>query len=258
MSRDSLGDRIKGYENIQRNYLTRRMPMIIRIDGKAFHSFTKGFQKPFDMVFMKTMWETTKYLCSNIQGCKVGYTQSDEISLLLNDYESIDSCAWFDKNVQKMVSISASMATLAFNNSFKKIVDEWINEEENCNEKLNDTYNKRTDTALFDSRVFVIPSEEVNNYFVWRQQDATRNSIQMIGQANFAHKQLHGKSCNQIQEMLFQDKAINFNNLPVYQKRGVCILKETYFKQEAQRTRWAVDEDIPIFNQDKGYIEKYI
>lgn len=216
--KDSLGDRMKTYEGVTRNHLTRRTPVIIRVDGKAFHSFTKGFQRPFDMVLMESMWETTKYLCENIQGCKLGYVQSDEISLLLTDYDDIGTQAWFENNILKMTSISASMATLAFNNSFnvnqlKYISDNDVND---LTVKQSMKYGSRIGTALFDSRVFNIPKEEVCNYFIWRQQDATRNAIQMVGQSNFGHKKLQNKNCNQIQEMLFQEKGINFNDLPAY------------------------------------------
>lgn len=269
MKNDNLGNRMKGYENVPKSYLTRRMPVIIRLDGKAFHTFTKGFQKPFDNVLMKTMQETAKELCSKIQGCKIAYTQSDEISLLLVDYDKIDTCAWFDNNIQKMVSISASMATLFFNNIFSLTVgdqyQQWIDtynlKNTIENEKIRrqfDTYLLKENSALFDARVFSIPKEEVCNYFIWRQQDATRNAIQMVGQANFSHKQLHGKSCNQIQEMLFQEKQLNFNDLPVAQKRGTCIVKEQYQKEGVIRNKWVEDLNIPIFTQDRNYIEKYI
>ena len=123
--RDSLGDRMKGYENVTRTKLVRRMPVIIRIDGKAFHTFTKGFDKPFDSLLMDAMNRTMKYLCENIQGCMLGYTQSDEISLLLVDYQTLTTDSWFDDTVQKMCSISASMATLVFNKAWKEVVDEW-------------------------------------------------------------------------------------------------------------------------------------
>jgi tRNA(His) 5'-end guanylyltransferase len=122
MKYNSLGDRMKGYENVSRIYLTRRMPLIIRIDGNAFHTFTKGFAKPFDPIFMQAMQETMQKLCEKIQGCKVGYTQSDEISLLLIDYDNLDTDAWFDKNLQKTVSISASIATMEFNGIFSRLV----------------------------------------------------------------------------------------------------------------------------------------
>ena len=128
-NRDNLGDRMKTYENVTRAHLVRRMPVIIRIDGKAFHTFTRGFQKPFDQILMKTMQDTMKYLCENIQGCVLGYTQSDEISLLLIDYQTLTSDAWFDNTVQKMCSISASMATLAFNKCFRENVNQWNSEK---------------------------------------------------------------------------------------------------------------------------------
>ncbi len=257
MSNDNLGDRMKGYENVERRYLTRRLPTLIRLDGKAFHSFTKGFQKPFDMILMKTMWDTAIYLCENVMGCKVVYTQSDEITLLLTDYDNLNTQAWFDKNIQKMCSISASMATLAFNQYFfSNVMDSWDDGVITLEER--EKYQKKYNAALFDSRVYCIPKEEVCNAFIWRQQDATRNAIQMVGQANFSHKQLQNKSCNQIQEMLFQEKGINFNDIPIYQKRGACIVKETYMKEDAQRTKWIVDKDIPIFTQDRNYIERYI
>lgn len=118
MKYNSLGDRMKGYENISRIYLTKRSPVIIRIDGKAFHSFTKGFLRPFDNILMETMAETAKFLAQNISGCKLAYTQSDEISLLLTDYETNETQPWFENNLQKLVSVSASMATLHFNRIF--------------------------------------------------------------------------------------------------------------------------------------------
>lgn len=268
MDKDSLGDRMKGYENIERRYLTGRTPALIRLDGKAFHTFTKGFERPFDEILIKTMQETTRYLCENIMGCKIGYTQSDEIQLLLIDYDKLETQAWFDKNIQKMVSVSASMATLAFNKYFKDLAREYysipVSIDFMPDEKqkfYTDRYNKycsKFDMALFDSRTYNLPKEEVCNAFIWRQQDATRNAIQMVGQSNFSFKQLQNKSCPEIQEMLFQEKGINFNDLPEYQKRGSCIIKEEYFYGNSVRTRWIVDEKIPIFTQNRFYIEKYL
>jgi len=257
MSKDNLGDRMKVYENVERRYLIKRMPTLIRIDGKAFHTFTKGFCKPLDMILTQTMWDTAKYLCENVMGCKIAYTQSDEISLLLTDYDSLATQAWFDKNIQKMVSVSSSMATMAFNkNFFSNVMDKW--DEEIITLEEREHYQKRFNNAMFDSRVYNIPKEEVCNSFIWRQQDATRNAIEAVGQANFSHKQLQNKTCNHIQEMLFQEKGINFNDLPTYQKRGACIVKEKYDKEGTMRTRWVVDKNIPIFTQDRDYIEKYL
>lgn len=272
---DALGNRMKRYENVTRNYLTRRVPVIIRVDGKAFHTFTRGMKKPFDNIFMQTMQETMRYLCENIQGCALGYTQSDEITLVLTDYETITTDAWFGYNIQKMSSISASMATLAFNKFFEENVniysenlfDAWNTTEEDWGyfEALSDKVNK----ALFDSRVFSLPKEEVCNCLIWRQQDATRNSIQAVGQANFSQKQLHGKSCNVIQDMLFTEKGVNWNDFPTDCKRGTCcyrISENTTMIDprdkgkliDVSRNIWVIDNEIPIFTKDRDFIERWL
>lgn len=116
--KDQLGDRMKGYEQNSRITLTRRVPVIIRLDGKAFHTYTRGLKKPFDRVLMTTMQNTMQYLCENIQNCVFGYTQSDEITLVMTDYKTITTDAWFGNGVQKMCSVAASMATVAFNKFF--------------------------------------------------------------------------------------------------------------------------------------------
>jgi tRNA(His) 5'-end guanylyltransferase len=258
---DLLGARMKKYEHTFRTHLMRRQPVVIRIDGKAFHTFTRGMKKPFDAVLSLTMWETTQYLCQNIQGCKLGYTQSDEISLLLTDYEKLNTDAWFDYNVQKMTSISASMATLAFNQFFQKNVNELVigNIDYDASKYVGKV-------ALFDSRVVALPKEEVVNYFIWRQQDASKNSVSMVAQANFSHKELQNKNTGEMQEMLFSQKGINWNDIIVPYKRGLCTVKKTIQKtvetkngpQEYMRREWVMDRDIPIFTQDRAYIECYV
>lgn len=266
---DALGNRMKTYEYVTRNYLTRRLPVIIRIDGKAFHSFTRDLNKPFDEIFVKSMQDTMKYLCENIQGCVLGYTQSDEITLVLVDYQDIDSCAWFDNNIQKMVSVSASMATLAFNKAFVEHAREWTDNyyeawhNEDWETKYLEVLEKKVATAMFDSRVFTLPKEEVVNCLVWRQQDATRNSIQSVGQANFSHKELHKKNCSDIQDMLMLEKGINWNDYPTHLKRGSCCIKKPVkinegTEQEAIRNKWVIDNEVPIFSQNKEYINKLI
>ena len=275
---DSLGDRMKRYEYVTRNYLTRRIPAIIRIDGKAFHTFTRGMKKPFDDIMMVTMQYTMKRLCENIQGCVFGYTQSDEITLVLTDYTTIKTDAWFGYNVQKMTSIAASMATLYFNDKFyhevyervmslPALVDDGTYEKSEYNYLwiLEGKYNK----ALFDARVFSIPKDEVCNCLIWRQQDATRNSIEAVGQANFSYKELHRKSCNQIQDMLMTEKGINWNDYPIDCKRGVCCYKigtERVMSNPQNpdelipvtRKIWKIDREPPIFTQDRDYIERWL
>ncbi len=255
--KDALGDRMKGnYENRSKTYLTRRTPCIIRLDGKAFHSFTRGFQKPYDEIFHKAMNSTLQYLCKNIQGCKFGYTQSDEISLLLTDYDTLTTDAWFDYNVQKMCSVAASMATLAFNKAFAEEVKARAGLD--LYDKLLDTYCRAIDKgAMFDARCFNIPASEVVNCFVWRQEDATRNAIQMLGQTYFSHGELHKKNTDMIQEMLWQ-KGINFNDMPIEFKRGVCCYKISIERNGAARSEWYIDKECPIFTQDRNYIERFL
>jgi tRNA(His) 5'-end guanylyltransferase len=223
--KDSLGDRMKEfYENRSKFYLHRRVPVIIRLDGKAFHTFTKGFKRPYDEILHNTMNSTMKYLCENIQGCKLGYTQSDEITLLLTDYDTITTDAWFGYNVQKICSVAASMATMAFNKFFRQYYEAALFEL-GCpvdSDEYMSTLRNKLDCAMFDARCFSIPKEEVTNCFLWRFLDCERNSIQMLGQTYFSHKQLHGLSCNQIQEKLFQEHGINWAKYPEEFKNGVC------------------------------------
>ena len=277
MDKTTLGDRMKNnYENITRYYLTRRMPVIIRVDGRSFHTFTKGFKKPFDDVLVKTMQDTMKYLCENVQGCVLGYTQSDEISLVLTDYAELTTDAWFGNNLQKMCSVSASMATLTFNKAFNDNIVKYIdsNLDADCGvtkdlaEYTKILINARNKGAMFDSRVFTIPKEEVCNYFIWRQQDSTRNSIQSVGQANFSQRELNGKSCNDIQDMLMMQKNINWNNYATTLKRGSCCIKidDSITKYDEVGnicdyipiSKWVIDNEIPIFTQDRNYVEKLI
>jgi tRNA(His) 5'-end guanylyltransferase len=281
MDNSDLAKRMKDYESTSKTRLMKRCPVYIRIDGKAFHSFTKNFNRPFDDVLIKTMQETTKFLCENIQGCVLGYTQSDEISLILIDYKELNTTPYFDYEVQKLCSISASMATMAFNKFFADNCREWYESVPyedliNCDEKLNRLYTAYTKAfekgAMFDSRCFNIPKEEVTNLVYWRQLDATRNSIQMVGQANFSHNELHGKSCNMIQDMLHEQKGINWNDFPTHKKRGTCIIKRnettTYVTHDAngnvttgnsERPHWVIDTEIPVFRgEDREYIDKLI
>ena len=242
---------------------------------RSGHSFTRGFKRPFDNIFIESMQETAKYLCENVQGTIISYQQSDEISLLLIDYKNLNSQAFFDYEVQKVCSITASMATMKFNKVFGDKYVEWINNNIPENKLMNANnileyqeeliystayYKSIIKGAMFDSRCFNIPREEVTNYFYWRQLDAIRNSIQMVGQANFSHKELQNKSCNDIQNMLFDQKNINWSELPVYQKRGSCCIKEYYTaNDEPQRSRWSIDRNIPIFKDDgREYIERLV
>ena len=241
--KDNLGDRMKGYENASKMYLQKRLPTIIRLDGKAFHTFTKGFKNPYDEFFNEAMLLTSKDLANNIQGCKLAYTQSDEISLLLTDYDKLTTSSWFGKGIQKMVSVAASMATLYFNKNFKEII-----KEANANSGNNgefDIHISKFDTAMFDARVFNLSKDEVCNYFVWRQMDATRNSIRMLGQVYFSSKSLHGVNNKDLLDMLIK-KGVNWSDQPIKFKRGICVVDGK------------IDLETPVFTQDRRYIENFV
>ena len=273
---DDLGVRMKTfYEQIPKTKLMRRCPVAIRVDGKAFHTFTRGFHKPFDEVLIKSMQETMKYLCENIQGCVLGYTQSDEITLILVDYKKLTSSAWFDYEVQKICSIAASMATMAFNKFFRDNVGDYLYEnydDQYLADYIKTLQNAVDKGAMFDARCFNIPKEEVTNLVYWRQLDASRNSIQMVGQACFSHKELQNKSCNDIQDMLMTQKGINWNDLPTYQKRGSCCVRNKIVIESdgvmvtaqlrdtsKSENEWIIDTDIPIFKgEGREYIDRLV
>jgi len=255
---DELGSRMKNYyESIPKTRLMRRTPVAIRIDGKAFHTFTRGFQKPFDEVLGNAMARTMEHLCRNIQGCIFGYTQSDEITLILIDYQTLETSAWFDYEVQKICSIAASMATLAFNRYYADEVEQWYFDhidfpmEFGCDEvspadkKLDAAYRRGLMSgAMFDARCFNIPKEEVTNLVYWRQVDAQRNSVQMVGQANYSHSYLQNKTCAEIKELLQHDFGINWDGLPARWKYGCAWTKET-----------GIDYNMPLL---KGENRKYL
>lgn len=235
---DSLGDRMKQqYENRTRMFLPRRTHTLIRLDGCHFHSYTRGCNKPYDVNLMMAMNATAVYLCNAIQGCKVAYVQSDEITILLTDFDNISTNAWFDGNIQKITSVSASLATACFNA-----------------ERLKQGYEA---LATFDSRVWTIADRaEVLNAFVWRQQDATRNSIQMAAQSLYSHNELNEKNTSELQEMMHK-KSVNWNDYPVGFKRGRVIKKRYFNHGDTERSEWFVDEP-PVFTQDWDYLGNLI
>ena len=269
MGYSEFDKRMKEYEYVTRNYLTKKTPVIIRIDGKAFHTFTKGLKKPFDDILSNTMQQTMECLCKSIQGCVLGYTQSDEISLILIDYQDIDTDAWFDYNIQKCASVSASIASATFNHYWRQNVIDAIydcsydpdnkNYADNIIPEKQEEYNILTsiymkkDLACFDARVFNLPKEEVCNNIYWRQQDATRNSIQMLGRAYFTHKELLNKSCSDIQDMLMSEYGINWNDIPTKYRRGSCCIRK--YDSKIGKSSWVIHNEIPVF---KGGGRKYV
>lgn len=202
--RTALGDRMKRYEATTRHTLPRRTYTILRVDGRAFHTYLRGAAKPFDEQFMADMNTVAESLCQEITGTVFAYTQSDEISILITDFGSEQTEPWFGGVIAKQLSISAALATAVLNE-------------------------RRPGTrALFDSRVFTISDPvEVANYFLWRQRDAVSNSISMAAQAHFSHRRLHGVNSGGMQELLWAEAGINWNDYPDGCKRGRATVRET-------------------------------
>jgi len=263
---DNLGDRMKSYEDVWRQKLTPRMPVIIRLDGKSFHSFTKKFNKPFDKGCIEVMAQTAREVCSQIEGVVLGYVQSDEISVVLVNYKTYETQAWFDNNIQKIVSVSAAIASTEFmkrsrymwglqNTNFK--ITTGLSEEDCVAlDKTLGSYGQwPSSSPIFDSRAFVVPKEEVANCLLWRQKDWERNSVQMLARAHFSQKQLHKLNNKMMKEKLVSEKGIIWEELPIYLKRGIFIKKEI---KEDGRSSWIIDREGPIISQDRNYVENLI
>ena len=202
----SLGDRMKAYEAPWRLVFPRRLPIVIRVDGRAFHSYLRHARKPYDEVFIQDMGEVAKALCTEISGAVFAYHQSDEVSVLVQDWASATTQPWFAGGLQKIVSISAAIATSALTE-------------------------RRGGRPLFDARAFVLPNAvEVANYFLWRQRDATRNSISMAAQAHFSHARLQGVNSDRMQELLYSEHGINWNDYPEACKRGQVAVKVSGYR----------------------------
>ena len=291
--KDELGDRIKAqYEDRTRYYLPRRAYTIVRVDGKGFHRYTRGLARPFDLDLMADMDTTAAHLCAEIAGCAFAYVQSDEISLLLTDFAAPGTQAWFDGNLQKIVSIAASLATVAFNRARmarcihalngsatpEDAIANATNTREHAGsvaesaappnpDALNATLALDAPWACFDARAFTIADPtEVENYFIWRQQDATRNSISMAAHSVCSHHDLQGKGSDALQEMLWQ-AGINWNDYADGCKRGRCVTRTTrretvtYTHRKtgevetvvADRHFWQTEAP-PVFTRDRAYL----
>lgn len=250
MVKDALGQRMKMfYEHVTRFGLPRRTYTVIRLDGKAFHSYTKGLVKPFDKDLMDDMDGATQFLCENIQGCKLAYVQSDEITLVLTDFDTIETEAWFKGNIQKMASISASQFTAKFN-QLRTLRIPFLSEI------------REMKLACFDSRVFTISDvSEVINNIIWRQQDCIRNSVSSVAQANFSAKELHKVSRVGQLKMLKEKKGIDWDkDFSEYEKYGRLFLKqpkEVYIEKidkTITRNAWTKVEP-KVFSQDKSQLD---
>lgn len=207
MDKSSLGDRIKSYENCFRYYIPQKTNVIVRLDGKAFHSYTKGFDRPFDQDLIDCMVQSAIAVAKEMQGFKIGYVQSDEVSFWLNDLDEIKTEAWFGNNLAKIISVAASMMTANFNNLIKK------------------TGKSGDRLAYFDGRAFIIPQNDVENYFLWRLKDFERNSLSMYCSSFFSSKQLHGKKRDDKHEMLHEIGKNWSTDLSDQHKNGTFFYK---------------------------------
>lgn len=261
----TLGERMKEYEYVTRNYLTNRIPIIVRIDGKAFHKFTKGLDKPCDPIFMEAMERTTIKLCEQVQGTIMGYTQSDEISLVLTNTSNKNSELWFNNNLSKVISVSASIATLEFNKAFYSLVSNSLMTFE---EKQKEIYERKLFTANFDSRAFNIPREEIVNYFIWRQRDCQKNAVNSAARTMFSHKELQGLNQKQLKEKMLADKDIDFDEYYANKfKNGIIVIRKDKDRRfvdangnvfVATSKQWTSEDTNIIFEKDREFIEKYL
>lgn len=246
MDKTSLGDRMKGYEIVTQDVLMKRTPVIIRLDGKAFHTFTKRLnnfddslnKSPFSEVMYNCMASTAIGLTHYIQGAKIAYSQSDEISILCTDWATFDTQQWYGGKIQKIVSVSAAMAATFFYAAYEQ------------HEKIDYAPHR----PLFDSRVFNLPKEEVNNYFIWRQKDAMRNSVNMLGQYHFPHRELQGKKVDEVRQMCYEKYGADWYSLPTWQKMGFCVLSTTAISSRGPQL-W---ENIPVFTEERDFVEKWL
>lgn len=278
MKPDALGTRCKRYEAAGKQLLVPCTPVLARVDGRAFHTFCRGLARPYDVEFHACMWAAALALCKDISGCKLAYVQSDEINLLVTDYESIGTQSHFDYETPKLCSTAAATASVAFLAEFyKRFPDRAVR-----------MLQSGRGLPTFDARFYNVPREDVTNIFLWRQRDAERNSLSMQAQAFYSTSELHGQGKSAKHDLLHA-KGVNWNNLPTPQKRGVCVLRETYevpkwrppikesgsdsawvmavidrnlnpVEGTATRSRWTVDENIPIFSTPEGraYIERFV
>ncbi len=217
----------RDYEDALRVFLPRRTYTVIRIDGRAFHKFTRELERPYSRRLADALDRAALVLCQEMIGCRFAYGQSDEYSFLLTDFEREDSALWFDGNVQKIVSVAASIFTGAFNAAFGA-----------------------TAPGAFDARVMVIAQRsEVARYFLWRQLDASANSLNMLASAHFPHSDLEKKSTAEKHEML-HEKGLNWAKEKADFKRGRVV------KRGPQG--WEIDPEIPVFNREPAYLEALI
>lgn len=225
------------YEDPFRQVLPQRTNLIVRIDGRAFHTFTKPFKRPYDETIHDAMTFATRMVAEEIGGCKFAYTQSDEASFLATDYDTHETQMWFGGNKSKIETIAASAFTAYFNYSMMKISPNLMGQ--------------------FDARAFIIPAQhEVVNYFIWRQQDAIRNSVSMLARHHFSAKRLHKVSSKDAIELLRKEKKVKWEETPAWFRRGTAVYKKAPGRIKV--ANWYTDKDIPEFVRDQKFVGRFM
>lgn len=241
MANDALGDRMKRYEAASRFFLPPKQAVVIRVDGRAFHTYTKGSVKPFDHTIMAAMVHATECTAKDLAGFKLAYTQSDESTFLITDFDDFATQGWFDYNLAKVISISASSFTAYFNR--------FMDDQGSVAQYLR--------VPTFDSRAFTVPMDDVPNCFIWRQKDWYRNSVQMLAQAHFSHKQLDGKKLPEIHDML-HDQGVNWAELEPAEKNGTFVRRNVVNIEQngcsAQRTVFERHSEKADYTTIQGWI----
>ena len=248
---DTLGDRIKAYERASERYLLRRVPLLLRLDGSHFHTWTRGLGRPYDDNLKLCMEYAAYSVCSEISGARYAYTQSDEISILVIDYQQLNTEPWFGYRGNKVESVAASICTAGFNTAALKYLPGQISKK---------------GLAIFDARAFSVPKEDVVNAFLWRQEDCSKNSISSLAQAHFSHKELDCKNSSDKQDMLMLQKGVNWDDVPTHYKRGTALYKVQVESPNPVdstapaviRNRWITDYEMPILTQDRSYVERWL
>lgn len=249
----NLEERMKSYEQATRTVLPRRFPIIIRVDGKGFSNYTKQLPgKPFDRNFISVMESTAIALCQEIQGAQLAFVQSDEISILVHGYKKFESEPWFGNQVQKMVSVSAAVASATFTANSWRMWSKIAVHDTDPLPGIGDI-----EPAYFDSRAFLVPEADVANYFLWRQRDGLRNSVQMFARVHFSQKELHKKSTNEMIEMC-RAKGHDWHKLPPSQRNGRAVYRDTKLVDGTWRSHFVVDTNVPLFVDNKLYIERHL
>lgn len=253
----TLGDRMKRYEAVTDTLLTNRTPVILRVDGAHFRNFTKSLKKPYDAVFIAAMQETCQYLVDNISGAKFGYVESDEISILLTDYDTFTTVPWFDNRVQKLCSSTAAIATAIFNRKFAELTSIYVmnNTDDPFIGDANSYMTAYNKLPYFDCRAFNVPKEDVANYFLWRQRDAIRNSIEGLARSLYSDKELFGKNTSNMEEMIAA-KGKAWSEYPIPCKRGSCCYRVT----KNNRSEVIIDKEMIQLNDKAGreFVDSFV